>query len=65
VRAYLGASVFYLAYLCFVRLESSNGFQVKFPRDLKYLPFGFILGVTLYWAAIQITDLIGYLLKAH
>ncbi len=53
VRAYLGAAVYYLAYLNFVRFGASNGFHVKFPRDLKYLPFAFVLGVTLFWAATQ------------
>ncbi len=64
VRAYLGASVFYLSYLCFVRLERADGIPFEFPRDYKYIPFVFVLGVTLYWAGIQIADLVGYLLKA-
>ena len=63
MRAYLGASVFYLAYMNFVKLEASNGFEVRFPRDLKYLAFAFVGGATLYWAGIQISDLIRFILK--
>ena len=63
VRAYLGAAVFYLTYLSFVKLETRDGFQVRFPGDLKYMPFAFVVCVTPYWAGIQISDLIRFLLK--
>lgn len=63
VRAYLGAAVFYLAYRVFVEFAPSNGFKVRLPRDLKYLPWAFVIGVTLYWAGVQISDLIRFVLK--
>ncbi len=65
VHAWLGLSVVYLAYLCFVRLEKPDGFEVRFPRDLKYLPFAFVFGVTVYWAGMQIYEAVCQLLRAQ
>ena len=65
VRATLGFVVLYMINRQFLsprkNVNESIGVQLEFPRDLKYLVYGFFLTIIMSWSGIQMLYLMWYL----
>lgn len=64
----LGLVVLYLMYSAFVLPRNAKGPPIEledleFPRDIKYLFYGFFWAMIMFWAGSLILDLVGYLLS--
>lgn len=64
----LGIVVLYLLYSAFVLPRSATGKPIEledldFPRDIRYLFYGFFLAMIMYWAISLILDMVRYLLS--
>jgi hypothetical protein len=65
VDGVLGFTNLFLVYLVFLSpkriISSSTNKDLRLPKDLQLLPFGFFMTVIIYWAGIQLIDLFWYL----
>jgi hypothetical protein len=65
VNATLGFTVLYMfvsEFMSIVRTaDESAGITLEFPRDLRYILYGFFVTTVSLWASIQILHLIWYL----
>jgi hypothetical protein len=66
VDATLGFTVLYLLLLKFLTIQRASneptGIKLEFPKDLKYIFFGFFITMIALWASIQVLNLIWYLM---
>jgi len=67
VRAALGLTIhylFFLEYVVFRRMaHEAFGVKFEFPKDIKYFVIDFFVVVIMIWAAVQVLDLIRYLIN--
>jgi hypothetical protein len=67
VDGVLGIVVLYFVYLVFVSpkriIKESVEIHLEFPRDFKYPVFGLFFTIIMFWAGVQIIDLIWYLIR--
>lgn len=66
----LGFAVLYLMYSAFVLPRNTTGRTIEFedlefPRDIKYLFYGFFGAMIMFWAGSLILDLVRYLLGTY
>ena len=66
----LGFGVFYLIYLAFLSPKNTTNNlieleDIEFPKDIRYLFFGFFLTMIMFRAAGLILDLVRYLIYGY
>ncbi len=66
VSGVLGLSTLYLLYLDYLSSQKNFnkhvGIRIEFPKDLRYLGYGFFLVIIMFWAMIQVVHAFWYLM---
>lgn len=66
VSGVLGLSTLYLLYLDYLSPQKNGnkrvGIGIEFPKDLRYLGYGFFLVIIMFWAMIQVVHVFWYLM---
>jgi hypothetical protein len=67
VNAALGIAVLYLLHLRFLLLTRSgkepNSIRLEFPKDLRYLVYGFVLAVIMFWAGVRVLEVVWHFIR--